>query len=77
VIALRDYNKALKVESVLSDLFFNKHDIRLNSSVFDCLNQMGKLVIIFDGFDEMADKVDRQKMINNFWELARVVCPGT
>jgi WD40 repeat protein len=77
VIALRDYNKALKVESVLSDLFFNKHDIRLNSSVFDCLNQMGKLVIIFDGFDEMADKVDRQKMINNFWELARVVCPGS
>jgi predicted NACHT family NTPase len=77
VIALRDYNKALKVESVLSDLFFNKHDIRLNSSVFDCLNQMGKLLIIFDGFDEMADKVDRQKMINNFWELARVVCPGS
>jgi predicted NACHT family NTPase len=77
VIALRDYNKALKVESILSDLFFNKHDIRLNSSVFDCLNQMGKLVIIFDGFDEMADKVDRQKMINNFWELARVVCPGS
>jgi WD40 repeat protein len=34
-------------------------------------------VIIFDGFDEMADKVDRQKMINNFWELARVVCPGS
>jgi hypothetical protein len=77
VIALRDYNKALKVESVLSNLFFNKHDIRLNSSVFDCLNQMGKLLIIFDGFDEMADKVDRQKMINNFWELARVVCPGS
>jgi WD40 repeat protein len=45
--------------------------------VFDCLNQMGKLVIIFDGFDEMADKVDRQKMINNFWELARVVCSGS
>ncbi|MCK5231582.1 MAG: SUMF1/EgtB/PvdO family nonheme iron enzyme, partial [Desulfobulbaceae bacterium] len=31
---------------------------------------------IFDGFDEMADKLDRQKMINNFWELARVVVPG-
>jgi WD40 repeat protein len=76
VITLRDYNKALKVESVLSDLFFNKHDIRLNSSVFECLNRMGKLLLIFDGFDEMADKVDRQKMINNFWELARVVVPG-
>jgi predicted NACHT family NTPase len=77
VIALRDYGKALKIESVVSDLFFNKHKIRLNSSVFDCLNQMGKLLIIFDGFDEMADKVDRQKRIENFWELARVVRPGS
>ena len=37
---------------------------------------MGKLLLIFDGFDEMAARVDRQKMINNFWELARVVVPG-
>jgi hypothetical protein len=38
---------------------------------------MGKLLLIFDGFDEMADRVDSQKMINNFWELARVVVPGS
>jgi hypothetical protein len=38
---------------------------------------MGKLLLIFDGFDEMADKVDRQKMINNFWELARTVVPSS
>jgi len=38
---------------------------------------MGKFVLIFDGFDEMAAQVDHQKMINNFWELARVVVPGT
>ena len=25
---------------------------------------MGKLLLIFDGFDEMAAKVDRQEMIN-------------
>jgi predicted NACHT family NTPase len=37
---------------------------------------MGKLLLIFDGFDEMAAKVDRQQMINNFWELAKVVVPG-
>ncbi|MFX1485486.1 MAG: NACHT domain-containing protein, partial [Promethearchaeota archaeon] len=30
----------------------------------------------FDGFDEMAARVDRQKMIDNFWELARVLVPG-
>jgi len=77
VIPLRDYAKALNVESVLAGFFFNKHNIRLNSSVFDQLNRMGKLLLIFDGFDEMADKVDRQKMIDNFWELAKVVVPGS
>ncbi len=48
----------------------------INSDVFDQLNRMGKLLLIFDGFDEMAAKVDRQQMINNFWELVKVVVPG-
>jgi WD40 repeat protein len=77
VITLRDYSKSLDVENVLAGFFYSKYKISLNASIFDCLNKMGKLLIIFDGFDEMADKVDRQKMINNFWELARVVCPGS
>jgi predicted NACHT family NTPase/WD40 repeat protein len=76
VITLRDYAKALNVENVLAGFFFTKHNIRLNREVFDQLNRMGKLLLIFDGFDEMAAKVDKQQMINNFWELAKVVVPG-
>ncbi|MDM8553576.1 SUMF1/EgtB/PvdO family nonheme iron enzyme [Desulfococcaceae bacterium HSG7] len=77
VIQLRDYAKALTSESLFSDFFFRKHEIPLPGySAFAQLNRMGKLLLIFDGFDEMADKLDRQKMINNFWELARVVTPG-
>jgi predicted NACHT family NTPase len=38
---------------------------------------MGKLLLVFDGFDEMAASVDRQGMINNFWQLARVVVSGS
>jgi predicted NACHT family NTPase len=76
VITLRDFAKALNVENVLAGFFFTQHDIRINSSVFEQLNRMGKLLLIFDGFDEMAAKVDRQQMINNFWELAKVVVPG-
>jgi len=76
VISLRDYSKALNIEFLFSDFFFRKHEIPLRDySAFDQLNRMGKLLLIFDGFDEMADKVDRQKMINNFWELARVAVP--
>jgi len=77
VIQLRDYAKVLTSESLFSDFFFRKHEIPLPGySAFEYLNRIGKLLLIFDGFDEMADKLDRQKMINNFWELARVVVPG-
>lgn len=77
VIPLRDYAKAVSVESLFSEFFFRKYEIPLPGySAFEQLNRMGKLLLLFDGFDEMADKVDRQKMVNNFWELARVVVPN-
>ncbi|HYH16907.1 MAG TPA: NACHT domain-containing protein, partial [Flavisolibacter sp.] len=75
LIYLRDFSKAINVEALISDFFFRKHKIELKG-VFDAfmqLNKMGKLLLVFDGFDEMADKVDKQKMINNFWELASVI----
>ena len=76
VILLRDYAKALDVENVMAGFFYSQHEISLNSSVFEQLNRMGKLLLIFDCFDEMAAKVDKQQMVNNFWELAKVVVPG-
>ena len=77
VIPLRDYAKAVTVESLFSEFFFRKYKILPSYSAFEKLNRMGKLLLIFDGFDEMADRVDEQKMINNFWELAKVVVPGS
>jgi hypothetical protein len=78
VIPLRDYAKAVSVESLFSEFFFRKHEILPDGyRVFDALNRLGKLLLIFDGFDEMAARIDRQAMINNFWELARAVVPGS
>jgi len=78
VVPLRDYAKASTVESLLSDFLFRRYEIGLPGySAFDCLNRMGKFVLLFDGFDEMAARVDRQRMIDNFWELARVLGPTT
>jgi len=77
VIPLRNYAKAVSVESLFSEFFFRQYKIPLpNYDAFIQLNRMGKLLLIFDGFDEMAAKIDRLKMINNFWELAKVVVPG-
>ncbi len=78
VIPLRDYVKAVSVELLFSEFFFRKYEIPLSGySAFEQLNRMGKLLLLFDGFDEMADRIDRQKMINNFWELAKVVVSGS
>ena len=77
VIPLRDYAKAVSVESLFSEFFFRQYKIPLpHYDAFVQFNRMGKLLLIFDGFDEMAARVDRQEMINNFWELAKVVVPG-
>jgi|GEM_PF-2777604 len=75
LVFLRDFSKAMQVELLISDFFFRRHNIEIKGTfaAFHQLNKMGKLLLIFDGFDEMADKVDKQKMIDNFWELASVV----
>ncbi len=78
VIPLRDYAKAVSVESLFSEFFFRKHEIGLPGySAFEQLNKMGKFLLIFDGFDEMAQKTDYQQTVNNFWELAKIVVPGS
>ena len=73
-IALRDFAKSVNIEGVFSEFFFKKHNSPIPTyEAFLELNKMGKLLLIFDGFDEMADRIDSQKMINNFWELARTI----
>ncbi|GHF07946.1 NACHT domain-containing protein [Streptomyces griseoluteus] len=77
LIPLRDYAKQTSVEALLSEFFFNKHKINLRSyDVFRVLNRMSRLLLIFDGFDEMAARVDYNTVVANFWELARAVEPG-
>lgn len=77
VIPLRDYAKQTSVEALLSDFLFRQHAIGMRSyQVFRVLNRMGRLLLVFDGFDEMAARSDRHTMVENFWQLATVVEPG-
>ncbi|MBP0029801.1 eIF2A-related protein [Roseofilum sp. Guam] len=77
IILLRDYARAVNIESLFSEFFFRQHEIPLPGySAFELLNKMGKLLVIFDGFDEMAARIDRQRVINNFWKLAQTVVSG-
>lgn len=73
-ISLRDYSKAINVQQLITDLLINTYGLRLSSyEAFQKLLETGKLVLIFDGFDEMATKVDKETTFRNFQELANVV----
>ncbi len=79
LIRLREYARGFKdVSALLTEFVFREHQINIRSfAVLETLNRMGKLLFIFDGFDEMAARVDQQKMVDNFWSLASVLGPGS
>jgi len=78
LINLRDYTKTLKVESLVTDALVNQYGIRgATFGAFMRYNADGKLLIFFDGFDEMAQRTGLRTAVDNFWELAKVVVPGS
>jgi formylglycine-generating enzyme required for sulfatase activity len=77
LISLRDYAKAMNLEQLVTDFLVNRYDIQAKYKAFRRFNGDGKLVLLFDGFDEMAQKVDYQTTVDNFEELARAVEEGS
>jgi WD40 repeat protein len=76
LISLRNYSRAYDVEQLITDAIANRYGIALASGykTFATLNKAGRLLIIFDGFDEMERRIsDYRTTVENFWELAKVV----
>lgn len=73
-ISLRDYASAVNVQQLVTDLLLNQYGIPLpNYVVFQKVLESGRLILILDGFDEMATKVDKRITLRNFEELCRLV----
>lgn len=78
LITLRDYSRAYDVEQLITDALVNRYGVQLGAGykTFERLNTEGRLLLIFDGFDEMERRVsDYRTTVDNFWELAKVVGP--
>jgi len=76
LIRLRAFAKATTVQQLINDTLLEYYHLDFVGSAFEVfqeLNRRGKLLIILDGFDEMARKVDYQTVVDNFWELAKLV----
>jgi formylglycine-generating enzyme required for sulfatase activity len=78
LINLRDYTKTLKVSSLITEALVNQYGIQgATFEAFMRYNADGKLLMFFDGFDEMAQRTGIRTAVENFWELAKVVVPGS
>jgi uncharacterized protein YjbI with pentapeptide repeats len=80
LISLRNYSRAYDVEQLITDAIANRYGVTLAAGykTFARLNEAGRLLIIFDGFDEMERRVsDYRTTVENFWELANAVCPAS
>ena len=71
LISLRDYAKAMNLRQLITDFLVNRYGIQAGYEAFSRFNADGRLALLFDGFDEMAQKVDYQTTVDNFEELAR------
>jgi formylglycine-generating enzyme required for sulfatase activity len=78
LIALRDYSRAYDIEQVLTDALANRFRVELAAGyrTFQRLNEEGRLLLIFEGFDEMERRAsDYRTALENFWQIARLVTP--
>jgi uncharacterized protein YjbI with pentapeptide repeats len=76
LITLRDFIKTMDVESLINNLLIDQYKLSYLGNAFDVFNKLnheGKLLLILDGFDEMARKADYQTVVDNFWNLVKLV----
>jgi formylglycine-generating enzyme required for sulfatase activity len=78
LIFLRDYSRAYDIRQLITDALVNRYQVGLAAGfeTFQYLNEEGRLLLIFDGFDEMERRVaDYRTAVENFWEIAKLVLP--
>ncbi len=70
LIALRDFGPNFNLRGYLTDFLINQQDLNIHSySTFEKLNKEGRLLLIFDAFDEMAIRADIGLITRNFDDI--------
>ena len=73
LVDLRNADRRFSLEGLILTHFANHGLSRATFDVFDFLVSEGRILLILDGFDEMAAKVTPTVTTRNFHELARCV----
>jgi uncharacterized protein YjbI with pentapeptide repeats len=74
LIKLGNYSRLEKgsIQTMITDFLVNECDLKTNYSTFKKFMKAGKLLLLLDGFDEMAMQVDQKIRVRNFELLAEL-----
>lgn len=76
MINLKDYSKVMSVRQLITDLLINEYGIHgISFPLFEKMNEAGLFLLIFDGFDEMTQKVMFDIAYANFSMIADLARP--
>jgi len=74
LVNLQDYGRIMNFHQFITDLLVNKFKLRnMDYDTFNTMNEAGLFLLVFDGFDEITQKVDTKTVRQNFEELAKAV----
>ncbi len=70
-IDLREYGQAASIKQVVLDML-DRHGIRASYAAFEFVLSSGQVLLILDGFDEMASKASYHLTLASFKEITRL-----
>lgn len=70
LINLREYQQASNIQQVITDTLLNQYGIPINSFMaFEKVCMSGNVLLVLDGFDEMADRSDKKTITDCFNQI--------
>ncbi|HIE14548.1 TPA: NACHT domain-containing protein [Candidatus Bathyarchaeota archaeon] len=78
LISLREYTNIPDLEALITSMLINRFGFKSFSfQTFMHLNRHGQLLLIFDGFDEMEQRVDYNAAVQNYKKILGTAVSGS
>jgi RNA polymerase sigma factor (sigma-70 family) len=72
VVSLSDYETRLDIQQLVTNTLQFRYGVRVDISLCQELQRLGRFVFIFDGLDEMATRVDPEVVRDNLREINKI-----
>ncbi len=72
LVRLSDYESKLDIQALITNTLQFRYGVRIDLTLCPELQRLGRFILLFDGFDEMATRVDPDVLRDNLRELQKV-----